>query len=299
MSFLPISIFAYSLTAGAIIVDKILLAKALTHPAVYVFYISILGFAVIFLLPFGVQFNFFAVSFGILSGIFYNLALLTFFQALKQGEASIVTPVVGSLNPFFSLIIGTFFLGQILNNLQLLAFFIILSGTLILTYNLISNLKLNHQLVLMITAGFLFAISYILLREAFLLSNFITGLTISRLAGGFFVLSFLFLPEIRRQIFASRVTHHHFINKTSLILFGGQFMGASSGLLITYAVFLANPALVNSLFGMQYLVILAVALFLAHEKRSKLLDENLTKGVLVQKILGVGILSLGVYLLSK
>ena len=74
-------------------------------------------------------------------------------------------------------------------------------------------------------------------------------------------------------------------------------MGAAQGFLLALAVSLASPALVNSLFGMQYLVILGVSLALA-KKAPQLLDENLSKAVVWQKILGAGILSLGVYLLS-
>ena len=299
-AYLPISILAYGLGATTVIIDKILLRKQIPNPTTYVFYLSILGFLVLILIPFGVIFEPVSFFYSILSGILFNLGLLLFFQALRAGEASVVQPVVGSLNPLFSLIIGWLLLSQALTNIQFLSFVIIIAGTLILTYNLwISKLEFNKQLLLMFLAGVFFALSYITLREAFLQSNFLTGLTVSRLGGGLFALTFLFFPQTRREIFSSKLTRHHFANKLSLLLFAGQTMGAVSGLLITYAVSLTNPALVNSLFGIQYLVILGAALFLAHEHRSKLLDERLTKGALVQKFIGSGFLSLGVYLLSK
>lgn len=300
INFLPISILAYALNGGTAVIDKILLNKILPSPFVYAFYGGILGFLSIFFVPFGFQFSFESAILGGLSGIFFVLALLTYFQSLKTGEASVVTPVVGSFNPLFTLIIGFFFLNQALSQNQLLAFAILILGSLVLTFNLIKkHLRLNKQLNLMILSGFLFALSYVLLALAFTFSNFITGLVIKSVTGAIFVTGFLFFPKIKAQIFSARIEKNNFANKTSILLIIGQVMGGVSGFLLSYAISLANPALVNSLFGVQYLIILAVALFLAKEHHAKLLGENLSKGVLVQKIIGAGILSFGVYLLSK
>lgn len=299
MNFLPVAILAYALNGGAAIIDKILLNKSVPSPFAYVFYISAMGLLVVFLIPFGVTLNSFAVIYSVLAGIFGNLALLTYFQSLKKGDASIVAPIVGGFNPLFALILGSVFLGQILNPLQLLAFFILMLGAVILTHNLWSKkLQANSQLLLMAVSGFLFALSYILLKEAFSSSNFVTGLVISRLTGALFVIIFLLHPKTRSQIFSNNVKSHGFLNKTSMLLLLGQIFGASSGLLITYGVSFASPALVNALFGVQYLVILGAALILG-KKHPQLLEENLTKSVLAQKIAGAGILSLGVYLLSR
>lgn len=300
ISFLPISILAYALNGGSIIIDKILLNKALPNPFIYTFYISILGLLALLLIPFGVTFQSLPIILAVFSGIFFVFGLLTTFQALIKSEASVVGPVVGSLNPVFTLILGSIFLAEVLSPSQTMAFFVIIFGALILTLNqLLANFKFNKQLLLMVLSGFMFAISYILLRQSFIASNFLTGLIFSRVGAGAFVILFLLFPKIKAQIFISKLSQNHFKNSTTILLFIGQFIGAASGLLINFAVSLANPALVNSLFGVQYLVILGVAIFLAHEHQAKLLGENLQKWVILQKIVGAGILSLGVYLLSK
>lgn len=300
MSFLPIAILAYTLNGGSIIIDKILLNKALPNPFIYTFYISILGLLALLLIPFGVTFQSLPIILAVFSGIFFVFGLLSSFQALIKSEASVVGPVVGSLNPVFTLILGSIFLAEILSPSQTMAFFVIIFGALILTLNqLLANFKFNKQLLLMIFSGLMFAISYILLRQSFIASNFLTGLVFSRVGAGIFVILFLLFPKIKAQIFISKLSQNHFKNSTTILLFVGQFIGAASGLLINFAVSLTNPALVNALFGVQYLVILGVALFLAHEHQAKLLDENLSKGILLQKMLGVAVLSLGVYLLGK
>lgn len=298
INFLPISILAYALNGGSTVIDKILLRSTLPNPIVYAFYINILGLLAVLFFPFGLKFELTSFSFSFLSGIFFVFAVLTFFEALKRGEASIVAPIVGSLNPLLTALISALFLSRFLNQNQYLGMFVLLFGSSILTYNLwIKNLKPNKQLLLMILSAFFFALAYILLKEAFSAGNFITGLIISRIGAGVLVLSFLIFPSLRNQIFASKVKSHNFINKTVLLLAMGQTMGAASGLLITIGVYFANPALVNSLFGVQYLIILAAA-FILSKHHPQLLDETLTLFVVLQKISGVVFLSIGVYLLS-
>lgn len=297
MNFLPIAVIGYAIYGGATLIDKILLNKPLPHPIVYTFYISLMGLATILLIPFGLELNFQVILYGAISGVFGNLALLTYFTSLKSGEASVVSPIVGVLNPLFALILSVIFLNELLAGRQIMGMFILLLGAIILTLNQLFKVRLNKQLLVMALSGLFFAFAYIFLRETFLTSNFVTGLVVSRVTGGVLAFSFLFFPKIRSQIFDSRLTKNHFANHTSYLLILGQIMGAAGGLLIAFAVSLQNPALVNSLFGVQYLVIMAAALIL-YERHSHILDETLTAKVLTRKIIAIFILSFGLYLLT-
>lgn len=297
ISFLPIAVIGYFLGGGATLIDKILLTKSVPHPIIYTFYISLLGFGTIVLIPFGLTLTPQTVIYSAIAGISATFGAFTYFKSLKQGEASVVTPIIGVLNPVFTIILGLFFLSQVLNFDQIKAFLVLMVGTLVLTLNLLRKVRLNQQLPTMILSGFLYALAYLFLKEVFTQSNFITGLTLTRLSTGIFALTFLISPILRREIVASKISKHHFANKTSYLMLFGQLMGAFGGILITYAVSLAHPALVNSLFGAQYLVILAVALIF-YERHSHILGENLSKPVLAQKVLGIIILSFGLYLLA-
>jgi len=298
ISFIPIAIIGNILNAGATIVDKILLNKQLPNILSYIFYINVLGLLAIFLIPFGFILNIQALGVAAVSGIIFVVALFAFFQALKKGEASVVAPIVGVLTPSFTFLIGIFF-GQSLTNTQLLAFIVLLAGSIILTLDSwMSKIRLNTQIGFMVLAGGLFALHYILAKESYIQSNFITGLVGGRVGAGVLVASFLLFQRGRSQIFASKIRQNNFANKTSMLLIFGQTMGGLFGLLNNYAISLANPALVNSLFGVQYVVILIVALLL-YKKHPQLLNESLGKGVILQKIIGVIVLSFGLYLLSK
>lgn len=303
ISFLPIAALAYALNAGSIIIDKILLQKSLPNPIAYVFYINILGLLAVVLIPFGFSLpSEDTIYFAVIAGIAFVGALYAMFTALKVSEASLVGPIVGSLNPLFSAIIGGIFLGEILSTQQYLAVGVLIIGSLILAVDFRNGSQiLTKKMSWMVIAGLLFAISYVFLRQTFLQTSFLNGLIISRLAAGVLVAMFLLLPNLRQAIFQKQpngVEGQKVNPKRIVVLLGlGQIMGAAQGLLITYAVSLANPALVNSLFGVQYVVILAVALLL-YQNHPHLLEERLNKNVIIQKVVGVIILSFGLYLLS-
>lgn len=298
ISFLPVSILGYVFSAGSLIIDKILLRHSLPNPLAYTFYINMLGFLAILVIPFGVKFEATQIIYAAISGIFFTFALFTLFEGLKVGEASVVGPLVGALNPLFTLVLAYIFLSQDINSNQAWGFAVVMTGALILTFNLwITKLRLNKQLFWIFTSGLLWALAYLFLRQAFLNGEILSGIVISRLSGSLFILPVITVPTFRKQIFTFH-SEQFSLRKVGLLLLIGQTMGGLTGLLLSFATALANPALVNSLFGIQYLVILAVALLLSR-KHPKLLDENLSRNVLMQKIVGAGILSWGVYLLSK
>lgn len=299
MNFLPFAILGYALVGGSLLINKIQIQTRRINPLSYTFYAGILQGLALLLIPFGFNLNISqeALLFAIFSGVLFVLALLFLFQSLKLTELSIVGPFVGALNPLFSLSIGVLFLNQILTTNQLTAFFVLLFGAAVLTANLWARkLALSRSSFAVVLSGFLFGTSYVFLREAFLQTNFINGLIISRLSAAVFALSILFVPKLKYQII--RINPKGSINMGQKLLFLlGQAAAGGANLMIFFAVSLANPALVNSLFGVQYLVILAASLILG-KNHPQLLDENLSKGVIIQKTIGIAILSFGVYLLS-
>jgi uncharacterized membrane protein len=299
MNFLPIALLAYLLNAISTIIDKVLLKTSLPNPIAYTFYINLLGGVTLLLIPFGVKISESILFFSCLSGLFGVLALLFYFQALKSGQASVVSPVTGGLNPMFTFIIGLIFLNYSLTQTQTAGLFTTFFGTAILTFSLwAGKLKFNSQLINIFLAGLFFALGYLTLKEVFIRSNLVTGLVLSRAFGTFLALLLLLVPKWREEIFSSKLVHNNFLNKTSLLFLIGQILGASTGFLLSLATYFSNPALVNSLFGVQYIVLLAAALVLAHKHKEKLLDEVISKKTLFQKVIGAIILSIGVYLLS-
>lgn len=279
--------------------DKALLKKSIQNPLLYVFYLGVLSLTTLVLIPFGFYIpGQEAIFSSLLSGVTFFIAWVAYFNALKYDEASRVAPITGTINPLFTLVIGHIFLSQTLNPTQLLAFFILIVGMVTISSSSWFKNKLEFEhFLLIITAGLFFATSSVLLRDGFLRSNFITGLVLSRIAMGGMAVGMLLLPQIRNQINNSKLSRNHFLNKTSFILITTQICGALGGLLITFSISLAHPAIINALQGTQYIFLL-IGILLLSRKYRHLLDEESSRKAWIHKIIGSVIIGFGLAVLA-
>ncbi|MDO8429426.1 MAG: EamA family transporter, partial [Candidatus Daviesbacteria bacterium] len=190
MIYLPIALIGYFLLSIAILIDKAILDRDIPNPIVYTFYLGLLSFISLLLIPFGFSLpSGSALIFGFLSGVYFTCAWVFYYKALRIDEASKLSPISGTLNPIFTILLGFLLLGQTTTQNQLYAFLVLVLGMIILNFNQLFGQKIRGvHLGLAVGAAFFFAASAVFLKEAFLSSNFITGLVISRVSVGISVL---------------------------------------------------------------------------------------------------------------
>lgn len=294
MIYLPVGLLAYILSGFTLAIDKGLVRNSIRDPLVMTFYIGIFNLILLLAIPFGFFVpSFWAVILTLLSGLLFGLGVLAFLYSLQYFELLVAAPLIGIINPLTSTLVDQYLLGHRVSNGQLLDIGLLLVGGGILTMNMwFGRHALSKRLGWVVLSGILFGISYSLISESFSQTTFLNTLVLSRSAFVVLVLGFLFSGKFRRHLWDSKISRHHFENRTSLMLIVGQMLSAVSGLLIFIAVFLSSPALVNSLFSTQYIVLLVITLILAR-RNPKYLHENLSKKVLLQKIIGLGVISAG------
>lgn len=135
MNWIFFSILAPALYGASAFVDRFLVAKKIRD---YLFLSSISGFAsllfaaAIFFVRGIPDMNFIYAAALIFSGILYEIALLPYYYAIAMDDASRVTPLF-QIIPVFILIFSYIFLGEVPTPGQLSGFFLILSGTLLLS----------------------------------------------------------------------------------------------------------------------------------------------------------------------
>lgn len=299
MTFLILSVLGYFLNALTILIDKFLVNKGIPNPLTYTFYLGLLSFTVLLLLPFGFHIPTFEVLLlSLISGITFVFGWISFYYSLKFDEASRVAPIVGTLTAIFTFWLGFLLFKQSLSFAEIVSVLILILGLVMLSSSSWFKSKLEREhLLSMIISGFCFALSSVFLREVFLKSSFLDGLILSRLAMGLFVISWLFIPKIKAQLFLGQISRNHFKNQTSLLFLGGQIIGGLGGLLLTFSISLISPAIINSLAGTQYIFILIATLILGKHNRH-LLDEDYTKHTLVHKILGSVTIMIGLAILA-
>lgn len=309
MNYLLIAITAYLLNAVSVTIDKILLVKRLPNPALYVFYISAFSLSVLLAAPFAPFPEMKPFIIGSFSTILWTLGAYFMFKALKSGEAARVVPIIGTLIPVILLIMAA--LSGSVNLNEVWAVVILLSGLVFLIFPYLKGKFFKEELMLEIISALFFANSYYLLKLAYNLnaanissaaynsSNFFSIFVYSRLILLPLILLTLAVPFFRKWVFAgsSHQTPVSLWSKTGFILFVGQAAGGGSQMLLTFAISLASPAVINSIQGIQYVFLFVLGLLLS-KKFPTAFSEKLTKLNLAGKIIGIILIFFGLLFLS-
>ncbi len=293
MSYLPFAILAQLLNSIAVTVDKFLLTKTIPDPLIYIFYFSLISLLALLVIPFVPLPTTYVLILGSISTLAWTAGAYLMFKVLKQGQIQRVIPVIGALTPIFLLI----FAFQSLSIVQIEAIAILIAGLLFLTLPDLKGRFNKQELVMEIISALFFAVSYYLLRLAFEKQSFLTVLVWSKpvlipLGMGIFI-----IPSLRKKILSFLGLNNSKPGKGAFLFIFGQISAAASELLLTFSISLANPAIVNSLQGLKYVFLLIFSLILG--KRFPQIFKNNFRGfyALIQ-ILGVGLIGVGLYLLS-
>ncbi|MCD6550266.1 hypothetical protein J7K24_01850 [bacterium] len=323
---LVIAIIAYFFLGLANFLDKYILGGAILSPKTYCFFAGITSVLVLLIVPLVVLVSFLPSNFlaGFLpelsdilfipdiqlillsfsAGWSFLLSLFIYYKGVSEFEVSRIAPAVGAGVPLF-----TFFLIYILNlfypnslfNYELsghmyLALLFLIGGNLTLTVSR-DKLATFESLGVSTAAAFCFSFSFLLTKIIYLSLSFWCGFVWINIGTFLGALVLLIIPEVRRAI---KKPEKRFFREKVLPFMIAKASGALGGLLQNAAIFLAPLAflpLVNAMAGIQYifLIILATLLFF---KFPDILQEEVSKKVIIQKTIAVWLIVGGLFLLS-
>lgn len=299
--------FLLSLVA---VIDEILLTGRLIKPKVYAFYVGLLGAFVLILIPFGFELpNPFTAALAILSGGLWIFALLSLYEALRRYEVSRVVPAIGGILPIFTLGFVYLFSWQqgvplpVLSYLKTASFLLLILGSILIAWKRkeVSNKK---SLTLSVITAFLFALSFTTTKIVFLEQPFISGFIWLRLGGVFVAILFIFFKEVREELFEKikiKKKKALFENpKLAAVFLLNQVIGTGATILQNLAIYLAPMmylAFINAIDGVRYVFILIFTIILS-SKMPRILSEEITKPIILQKILAIILIAGGLIILA-
>lgn len=300
MSWLLVTILAYFFLAIVSLFDRYFLVGPMPNPRVYTFYVGIIWFFLCFiLLPFGISFPTTDIIFlGLGAGLIRIFAVLFLAKSLFKEEVSRVVPAIGGFLPIFSFLLFFIFFPKsgLLNLLQIAAFILLVCGSVLISIKKFDKGFLNlKDLKYPILAAFLFALNFFLIKNLFLRVSFLDGFFFLLLGGGLGAVIFLIFPQVRKDVFAQKITP-----KISGIFLFGQIFGGLGVLFQNYAVFLAKVnqvPLINALEGIRYVFLLSFVFLLSRWKPS-LLREETGRAIFYQKIFAILLIGGGLVLLA-
>jgi len=298
MLWLIVIIAAYFLLALSDLGNKYLLAGP-PNPKSYTFYVGTLSILAVGLIPF--------VDFGVpqpcqlllalLSGAIYVSALYALYNALENFEVSRVTPAIGGILPLFTFALSWLFFGaqRQFEGRGILAFFLLLIGTVIITWQK-EKIISRESLKISILAALLFSISFIFSKFVYLEQPFWQGFIWMRIGGFLIAIFLIFSREVRKEIFGRKPS---FSKKTGTIFLLTQSAGAGAFVLQNWAIALAAVVflpVINALAGTQYIFLFLLITFISL-KFPKILKERISRQIIFQKIFAILIIGIGLALL--
>lgn len=299
--------------------DKFLLSNKVHSSVVYTFYVgiwSIFNFTILIFDPWMPSFQ--ELLLDLSAGGLFLLTLVFWYKALHQSEATRVVPIVGALVPIFSFFFSYVFLGETLNERHLLAFLILINGGILISVkrtrfyilkevserfrflfgDVFGSIHAEYRstkrlLINSIVSAAFFAGYYVLIKYIYMTQPFVGSFVWSRLGTFIGALLILFIPEWRQKINEHRAEAE--APKNFFFFISVRLLAAAAFIMLNWAISMGNVALINSLQGVQYVFLIFLVLFLS-KKYPKILNEELG-GVMLQKFIGVSLISIAMYML--
>ncbi|OGG51384.1 hypothetical protein A2704_03380 [Candidatus Kaiserbacteria bacterium RIFCSPHIGHO2_01_FULL_54_36b] len=290
---IALAALAQLITAGVVFVDKYVLVSK-THigkPVVYAFYISLLSGFVLVLVPFGlVSIPSTEVLFlSLLASVTFISSIVLLYTALKEGHASDIMPVVGSVAAVATALCANLWLHEDLPQAFVPAFGLMVFGML-----LISHFRLtNRQKMLVIFSGIFFGATAFLTKLIFLETSFLDGFFWSRMTNVVGALFLLALPANRAAIFSG---YRGSSSGTKWLVVSNKTLGGIAAILTLLAISLGSVSIVQALAGLQFVFLLLIAYFFSRYFPAVLRGEMDHKGR-AHKLGGIACIALGLALL--
>lgn len=230
------------------------------------------------------------------NGVFLTLAILLYLYAIDLDEASYVAPFF-LLIPVFGLMFGYFILGETLTTSQLIAGGFILLGGLFLSLELSgTGTKIKSKLILlMIGSSLFYSANAVIFKSIAGSQGFLDSLFWDFLGKFLFgVILFFVVKSYRDQfIYLLKACGAKIIGLNVV----NEVLSLIGEMALVLAVLYAPVALVQSVGGLQpaFVFIIGIILTLFFPKFGM---ESLERKMMIQKIVGIAVMTFGVYLLE-
>ena len=179
--------------------------------------------------------------------------------------------------------------------IDILAFILLFVGSVVISIE--KNIKITgNYLKITIFSSAMFSLDYIFSKFVFLNQPFIQGIIWIRLFIFLFVLILLFKKDSRKEIFSKKMILN---KKTQTFFLCAQVCGGAAIFLQSFAISLvpiAFLAIANSLRGIQYVFLFLITLFISLFF-PKILKEELSEKIILQKIISIIIIAIGLAIL--
>lgn len=288
------ALIAHGLIGISLVWDKVLLKRPETRNLLsYVFWLGAISIFGLALIPFGFQMcALWVAGLAFCTGALHLVAVYFYYAALKSGEASQTLAVMGGFSPVATALIGIPLLQKQLGGYSLIAFALLTAGGFVMFFA--EHMPLRKMLFSVLMASITFGLVNVLEKVVYDNTNFVTGyvfFTFGTFAGA---MGLLLRPVWRTTIFKESEAAEP---RSRFWYFVNRFISGIGSFLIFYSISLTNPALVDAITAVRY-VIIFIGAYLLTRLKPIWLSENFTGRVLAGKALATFMVVAGLVILG-
>jgi drug/metabolite transporter (DMT)-like permease len=288
-----IAIVAHGLIGISLVWDKVLLKRPGSRNLLsYVFWLGAISIFGLLLIPFGFKWPSWEVAgMGFAAGLLDLIASYFYYSALKSGEASEELAVMGGFAPVATAVIAIPLLRKPVGG-QLAGFVIMTLGGFLMFFAEKQPLRKMLPKIVLASAGF--GLMNVLQKIVFNSTNFVSGyvfFTFGTFAGS---IALLAPPSWRRQIFE----HSEEATPSSKFWYMvNRFVAGVGSFLVVFAISRANPAIVEAISGVRYIIIFLGAYAITQLKPSWF-REDFRRPILIAKAVATCLVVIGLVLVA-
>lgn len=308
MHWILLATFGQLLNAVVAVLDKYIVSddKVMPRPFVYAFYSCLLtGFWVVIffagLIPpladlgmpsfRNVEFPTIQVlSMAFLSAYTFFMALVSMYDALKNSDAAVVMPIIGTVSALSTFGLSYIFLDTQLTQGHIIGVVLMSLGTLLVA----KTLPVWSVVLHVFHSGVFFALHYITMKGLFMETSFDDGFFWSRLCFVLFALSLLMVPvywdKIKEQ---SKST----TKKTGFIVILTKVIAGVAAFLLLKATDLGEVSVVQAMDGVRFVFILFLTVIFAHWLPASATDRDTRPQVFFRKLIFIIVIVSGFFML--
>jgi drug/metabolite transporter (DMT)-like permease len=234
----------------------------------------------------------------VLNGTLYLFATLPYFYALEKDDASLSVPLFQMI-PVFSFIFGFVFLRETLYITQILGGIIIIISSIFISLNIsdIKKMKMKWDVFgLMALSSLLYALNFIFFKHFALETDFWVTSFWEYVGFGLFGIFLLLFVKNYRQGFFNVLKQ----NRLKVVGINGlnEIINIIAKISFNFATILTPVTMVWIINGLQplFVFVFGILLTVLFPKISK---EDISRKTLIQRIIAIGVITVGVYLINK
>jgi uncharacterized membrane protein len=270
-----VAIISHGLIGISLVWDKVLLRQPQTQGLVsFTFWLGAISIFGLLLMPFGYRTPPLPVAgIAFLAGFLDLVSSGFYYAVLKRGEASETLAVLGGFSPTATALFAIPFLAEPVGG-QTLGFALMTAGGFLMFFS--ERLNIRRVLPLIVFTAALFGLANVLQKLALDRTDFVTAYVLFSLGTVSASLLLLTRKSWRVEIFkgsgdgggsgelAGSARFWYFVNR---------FLSGVGSLGIFYAIKLSNPAIVDAISGVRYIVIFLGAYLLTRIRSDWLSEE--------------------------